>query len=302
MKVTDRCSQDCFHCVNDDGPGHGGDLDADRFVRRLAQWGQSRRPSSWEITEVRITGGEPLMNLPAVLAVGRACQRLGIRSGINTNASLLDRTVAAAMKEAGLGLVKASLDTLDPDTFRRMRGPEASLDGTLDRIRAAVAEGFRVVLRLTLCAWNRRELIGCYRAARAMGAAVLQIKPLVHAGRAVHSEAFLTRDELRRAFDELAAAVEGPAARPEILCWPQEDGAGLDTKACGSMNKVYFTARGEALICNYLPCARPFGTLQRHSLEELFSRRRPKLERSRSGESFLAGCPQWQTPAGVELP
>ncbi len=292
LKVTDRCDQSCFHCVNDDGPDRGREVDSGPFTARLVEWWEARERSLWHVKEVRMTGGEPLMNLPAVLEIARTCRRLGIRSGINTNASFLNETTAQALKDAGLAVVKVSFDGVDEAALCRMRGPKASLVKTVANIRTAVAHGFRVLLRLTLCTYNVGQLVDCYRMARELGVEKLQVKPLVQSGRAAMSDAFLTRQQLRAAFKELAAAVQGPVALPEILCWPPEDAFGLPNKVCGSLAKIYFSASGEATICNYLADTTPIGNVIQEPLESVLEKRNPQLWQTPGCHTMLAGCPQ----------
>jgi GTP 3',8-cyclase len=155
VKVTDRCNQCCFHCMNDDAPGAGRDLDCDLFLQRLTEWGRNRHLSNVNISEVRITGGEPLLNLPAVTAISRACRELQIVSGINTNASLLDKATQALLKDAGLTTIKASFDALEEDVWQAMRGSAFSLVKINASIREAVDAGFRVICaRVRQCQQN----------------------------------------------------------------------------------------------------------------------------------------------------
>ena len=74
------------------------------------------------VRKLRITGGEPLLraDLPSLLA------RLAALPGapdlaLTTNGVLLPG-LAPALRDAGLRRVTVSLDSLDPETFRRMNG------------------------------------------------------------------------------------------------------------------------------------------------------------------------------------
>jgi cyclic pyranopterin phosphate synthase len=299
VKVTDRCNLDCFHCVNNDGPDHGIDIDGSLFTKKLAQWVDNRERSSYKVKEVRMTGGEPLLNLDAVTEIARTCNCLGIQSGINTNATLLDASTARLLKEAGLGIVKASFDSIDEMTLRQIRGPKASLSGILTGIQNAIEYGFRVILRLTLCSYNRDQLVTCYRMAQDLGVEKLQIKPLIRSGRAVDSKEFLSQDELYRTFSELAGAVNGPIAQPEILCWPSKEAAGLANNVCNSLNKIYVSTGYEAYICNYLPLIGAIGNLTQDPLERIFQQRQIRITQDANGHAILASCPQLKTKGQV---
>lgn len=292
VKVTDRCDRGCFYCANDDGPAPGADLDPGLLTDRLEQWSRDRDRCAWHIREVRMTGGEPLLNLSAVLAIAETCDRLGVPSGINTNGFLLDERAAEALNAVGLKVVKISFDAADDEMLRRIQKPDASHEELLRGIRNAVAWGFRVLLRLTLCSHNVEQLVECYRLARKLGVEKLQVKPLIRAGRAASSRAFLPRSRITAALRDLAGAVEGTAALPEILCWPPEEAFGLPAKVCGSLDKIYVATNGEVSICNYLPAAPPVGCLAEDSLENILSKRHPPLWRLKEGHVMLAACPQ----------
>jgi MoaA/NifB/PqqE/SkfB family radical SAM enzyme len=292
IKITDKCNQSCFHCMNDDSRLLSRELDRSLFASRLVEWWNNRKSSPWQIKEVRMTGGEPLMNLPAVMDIAKTCSSLGICSGINTNALLFNEAMALALKKVGLTVIKVSYDAVDQATLSLMRGPNASLARTEAGISIAVAHGFRVILRLTISAYNVHQLVDCYHAARDMGVEKLQVKPLIRSGRSLKSDAFLGREQIRAAFRALAKAAEGSAARPDISCCPPEDAFGLNRKICGSLDKIYFLTNGEAIICNYIPNTAPIGNLSMEPLDILLAKRNPRLFRSPRGHTILNGCPE----------
>lgn len=291
--MTNRCNQFCFHCSNEDGYNEGKDFDVELFLKRLDEYRQNETRLS-EIREIRMTGGEPLLCLDAVERVARAASGYGIISGINTNLSLFDADTARRLKKAGLKVVKASLDALDEAIYSKMRSTEARLSDTLSGVELAVREGFYVMLRFTLCAYNRFELLDCYRYAQKAGIDKFQIKPLVNAGRATESDAFLDRTEIMASLEELSRIAGGDKAVPEILCWPPEESFGLACKVCGSIDKIYFTPAGEAIICNYLPTPAPgsIGNLNTDPLDIIIEKCIYELEEIAHGRMVLAGCQQ----------
>jgi cyclic pyranopterin phosphate synthase len=94
------------------------------------------------VHKVRLTGGEPLLRPGFVELVGRISAVEGITDlALTTNAVLLPRH-AAALKEAGLGRITVSLDSLDETVFRQMAGGRGSVSEVLDGISAAEQAGF----------------------------------------------------------------------------------------------------------------------------------------------------------------
>src|SRR3712207_5972677 len=96
------------------------------------------------IREVRFTGGEPLLR-PGLVGIVAAATALRPRPEVSltTNAIGLAR-VAPALAAAGLDRINVSLDTLDPERFRRLAHRDR-LDDVLAGLRAAQAAGLTPV-------------------------------------------------------------------------------------------------------------------------------------------------------------
>ena len=88
-----------------------GDEELERVVRLLARLG---------ITDLRVTGGEPLVRAGLAGLVGRMSAVPGIREvSITTNGVLLADRIDDLVA-AGLGRVNVSIDSLDPDRFEQI--------------------------------------------------------------------------------------------------------------------------------------------------------------------------------------
>jgi cyclic pyranopterin phosphate synthase len=96
------------------------------------------------ITEVRYTGGEPLLRRELVDIVTRTAKlRPAPQVSLTTNGIGLSR-MAAALADAGLHRVNVSLDTLDRETFKTLAHRDR-LDDVLEGLAAADAAGLRPV-------------------------------------------------------------------------------------------------------------------------------------------------------------
>ncbi len=140
ISVTDKCNLRCTYCM----PVEGLDWipkpelltyeEIAEIVRQMADVGLSK---------VRLTGGEPLVrrDLPQLVRLLSAVP--GIRDiALSTNAVLLPRH-AEDLREAGVGRVNISLDTLRRDRFEEIaRRPVRFFDATLKGIEAAERVGF----------------------------------------------------------------------------------------------------------------------------------------------------------------
>src|SRR5271169_2575898 len=115
VSLTDRCNLRCAYCMPPEGLDWlpAPELLTDDEVVRLIRIGVQLLG----ITEIRFTGGEPLLRRSLVDIVARTAA-LRPRPGISltTNGIGLDR-VAGPLHAAGLDRVNVSLDTLRPETF-----------------------------------------------------------------------------------------------------------------------------------------------------------------------------------------
>ena len=136
VSLTDRCNLRCTYCMPAEGLDWfaGPDVLTDAEVEALVRVAVTRLG----ITEVRFTGGEPLLrsNLEGIVA---AVKELTTQEGRPPEVSLTTNGIglarrAAGLARAGLDRVNVSLDSLDPQRYarvaRRDRLPEvlAGLD------------------------------------------------------------------------------------------------------------------------------------------------------------------------------
>jgi cyclic pyranopterin phosphate synthase len=141
VSLTDRCNLRCSYCM----PPEGLDwlptpevLTDDEVVRAI------RVAVGLGVTEVRFTGGEPLLRRGLVDIVAQvAALEPRPRMSLTTNGIGLAR-VAPALEAAGLDRVNVSLDTLDREKFVRLAHRDRLAD-VLEGLAAADAAGLRPV-------------------------------------------------------------------------------------------------------------------------------------------------------------
>ncbi|HEY3646395.1 MAG TPA: GTP 3',8-cyclase MoaA [Streptosporangiaceae bacterium] len=142
VSLTDRCNLRCAYCMPPEGLDWLPKTDqlTDDEVVRLVRIGVEQLG----IREVRFTGGEPLLRRGLAGIVARTaalCPRPEI--SLTTNAIGLERA-AATLRDAGLDRVNVSLDTLRPETFRKLARRDR-LPDVLDGLAAAAQVGLRPV-------------------------------------------------------------------------------------------------------------------------------------------------------------
>ncbi|MEH0936855.1 GTP 3',8-cyclase MoaA [Micromonospora psammae] len=115
VSLTDKCNLRCTYCMPAEGlPWLAGpQLLGDDEIVRLVRVAVERLG----VTEVRFTGGEPLIR-PGLVGIVAAVAALAPRPRISltTNGLGLDR-LARVLRDAGLDRVNVSLDTVDRDRF-----------------------------------------------------------------------------------------------------------------------------------------------------------------------------------------
>ena len=142
VSLTDRCNLRCTYCMPPEGLEWlpKPELLTDDEVVRLVGIGVTQLG----IEEVRFTGGEPLLRRDLVDIVRRTTAfQPRPQVSLTTNAVGLART-ADALRDAGLDRVNVSLDTVEPETFKRM-ALRSRLDDVLEGLAAAHRAGLRPV-------------------------------------------------------------------------------------------------------------------------------------------------------------
>ena len=136
ISLTDHCNLRCVYCMPEDmtfRPNAEMMQDDEIFslVRLFARLG---------IDKIRLTGGEPTVRANVTGIVREIASIPGIRSlSMTTNGVLLGR-LAEPLAAAGLQRVNVSLDTLDPERFKKITR-WGSIEQVWAGIQAAEAAG-----------------------------------------------------------------------------------------------------------------------------------------------------------------
>ena len=116
ISLTDHCNLRCIYCMPEDQTFRpNADLMQDDEILLL-----TRLFAGLGFDKIRLTGGEPTVRAHVVDIVRGIASTPGIRNvSMTTNGLLLSR-LAGQLAEAGLKRVNVSLDTLNPDKFKRL--------------------------------------------------------------------------------------------------------------------------------------------------------------------------------------
>ena len=137
ISVTDRCNFRCSYCMPLDEYEWIDKKEILTFeeIARLA-----RLFVGLGVEKIRLTGGEPLVRQDLPLLIEKLSAIDGLRDlCLTTNGALLAERVDA-LHQAGLRRINISIDTLDPDKFKRMT-KRGDLTKVLEGIFAAQRTG-----------------------------------------------------------------------------------------------------------------------------------------------------------------
>lgn len=136
LSVTDRCDLRCGYCMpkkfhDFHEPEEWLNFDEiERVIAAFARLGTHR---------VRITGGEPLVRKHLPQLISRLAALPGLDDlSLSTNCTRMSK-YAEPLATAGIQRINASLDSLNPDTFKQLTG--GKLDKVIQGLMAAKAAG-----------------------------------------------------------------------------------------------------------------------------------------------------------------
>jgi len=130
ISITDRCNLRCQYCMPQEGISQFGHAEVLRYeeIGRVAEMAAGKG-----ISKIRITGGEPLVRKDVVQLVRQLARIQGIRDLSMTTNGVLLTEFAQELRQAGLHRINISMDSLDPEKYRRItRG------GNLSRVWSGI--------------------------------------------------------------------------------------------------------------------------------------------------------------------
>jgi cyclic pyranopterin phosphate synthase len=266
VSITDRCNERCSYCM----------------PQELQEWLPREEILSFEetlrliriaaelgVSKVRVTGGEPVTRRDVLNFVRRIPEIPGIKSiGLSTNGTLLAReitsgkTMAAALRDAGVQSVNISLDTLDRDAYSQITGRDFH-EHVLRGIDAAISADFDQIKLNTVLMRGRNEdqLIPLveFAGARDLILRFIEMMP-VSTIDVLDENNFISVLEAKRLIESLYGCLipeaefrtNGPAAYYQIPGRKQRIGfigAMTNLHFCESCNKLRLTCDGKLRPC-----------------------------------------------------
>ena len=255
ISVTDRCNLRCCYCM----PEGVQDVGMKNILTFEEIWEIVRTGVSLGITHIRITGGEPLVRKGCVDLIRGIREIPGVETITMTTNGVLLGNYGKQLKEAGVGGVNISLDTLDPEEFYKITG-KRELQEVLAGIRAVKNAGLPVKLN----AVNRKELdpipLVRYAQEENLPLRFIEMMPVgygkKYVGRSNEElretlEAVCGKAECMTNREELSRMGSGPAVYYQFsdLKVPVGFISAIHGKVCDTCNRVRLTAEGYLKLC-----------------------------------------------------
>ena len=144
ISVMDRCNFRCIYCMPEEKFHSGFNflksserLSFDEILRVTKLF------TDLGVSKIRITGGEPLLRVNLTELIGDLSTLKKIEDIALTTNGVLLKKYSEELKAFGLNRITVSLDSIDPEQFRRMSGGRGNLETVLEGIDAALSVGFK---------------------------------------------------------------------------------------------------------------------------------------------------------------
>ena len=254
LSVTDLCNLRCRYCMPDgvEKLEREAVLTYEEFLRLAALFARCG------VDTVRVTGGEPLVRKGVDQLVAGLKSIPGIRKVTMTTNGILLAQQLPALLAAGLDSVNISLDTLHPETFRRITGKD-ELAAVQNGIRAALASGIPVKLNcVPQPGVNEGELesLAAFAQEHPLQVRFIEMMPIGFGAGLPGLSGPELLERFYRRWPQLqpvtgAAFGDGPAVYYSAPGWRGSIGliAAVHGKFCASCNRVRLTSQGFLRPC-----------------------------------------------------
>ncbi|HIG07475.1 MAG: GTP 3',8-cyclase MoaA [Methylococcales bacterium] len=256
LSVTDRCDFRCIYCMSEEMTF----MPRAQILTLEEIYQIAKAFSELGVTKLRVTGGEPLIRRNIL----ELMNKLGGLQGVDellmtTNGSHLDQ-MAQGLQQAHVKRLNISLDTLNPERFKRLTRT-GDLQQVLRGIMAAKEQGFERIKLNAVILKNRNhdEVVDLVRYAVEHGFDISFIEEMPLGQVSEHSRAeayypsYQIREDLERHFSLSSVSdktggpsnyfkVDGSVSRVGFISPHSEN-------FCSQCNRVRLTAEGRLLLC-----------------------------------------------------
>ncbi|RTZ97047.1 MAG: GTP 3',8-cyclase MoaA [Deltaproteobacteria bacterium] len=256
VSITDRCDLRCLYCKPDGlipKLSHEDVLTYEEILRLI------RIAVSLGITKVRITGGEPLVRQGVCDFLSQLCRIDGITDvSLTTNGFQLAKYLPR-LKDAGVHRLNISLDTLDPEKYRKITGVDGFRQ-VWSAIELARELGFSPIKinAVALKGYNDDELVDMARLSISQPFHIRFIEYMPIGTANMRKGDYLHTADIKRRLAELGpllpvkrGTLDGPAERFRFAGAEGEVGfiSAMSNHFCDACNRLRLSASGKLRSC-----------------------------------------------------
>ena len=249
ISVTDRCSLRCRYCMPEEGVkslSHAEILTYDEILRIC------RCAADLGIRKIKLTGGEPLVRKGCASLAKQIKAIPGIEKVTLTTNGILLAEQLDALLDAGIDAINISLDTLDPELFKKVARRDG-LEKVFEGIEAALAHpGLSLKINSVPVIKEKENFIGIAGLAQKYPIHVrfIEMMPIGFGKQFPFQDEESIKAVLEEAYGPMHAVNErygnGPCHYYEIAGFKGKIGfiSAMTHKFCSQCNRVRLTSEG----------------------------------------------------------
>ena len=258
LSVTDRCNLRCTYCMDEDMQF----LPKAQVLSIEEMQILAKAFVALGVGKIRLTGGEPLIRQGIIGLCQNIASLPGLRELVMTTNGVLLEKYAQPLKDAGMGRLNISIDSLEPDKFKKLTRV-GELQQVLDGIKASQKAGFtRTKLNaVVLKGINDDEVINLVTFALNEGLDISFIEEMplgeIHSHQRSDTQvsSLSLREQIQQQYSlspvQLQDSNAGPSRYHQVPGYDSRIGfiSPMSDNFCTSCNRIRLTTEGRLLLC-----------------------------------------------------
>ena len=200
---TNKCNLNCLHCYSKTGlTSELNTTQAKELLRQLAEI---------KCAVVLFSGGEPLERADLFELLDFS-HKLGLRTVLSTNGSLIDSKIAKKLVSSGVSYVGISIDG-NQKTHDEFRCIEGSFTKAVDAVKFCKDAGLKTGLRFTITRRNFNQIREVFSLAAQLNIQRICFYHLISAGNAAKNNLKCTNGQIRQALNDICDCAQNYAVK-----------------------------------------------------------------------------------------
>lgn len=268
--ITRKCNLKCSHCyINATTKEITNELTTSEGKNLIDQISEVSRPL------LILSGGEPLLRDDVFELIKYGVSK-GLKMGVGSNGSLIDRKIAKKLKKAGATTISISLDSSKPELHDEFRGVVGSWAKAVNAIKVLRENNLLVQVNTTVTKQNYDDIDAIMSLAENLGVENFHLFFLVPTGRGVKMTDIspLEYEEmLKTTFAKTSKHNLNvkPSCAPQFMRIASNEGLDMRQWIRGCIAGLYYCRvypDGEITPCPYLPIK--LGNIREKSFKEIW--------------------------------